>query len=82
MDLTPDKTISDVITDFLGSAPSLQEIVSYRLPDEFQTRAHALLDKNRSGTMSEEERAEIEEFRQIDHLVILLKAKARINLAR
>ncbi len=80
MNLTPEVTVSDVITDFLGSAPSLQEIVSYRLPEEFQARSHALLDKNRNGTMSEEDRAEMEQFRQIDHLMTLVKAKARLKL--
>ena len=73
-------TISDVITDFLSSAPSLQEIADFRLPDDLQQRAHSLLDKNREGTLSENEREEMEEFRQIDHLLTLIKAKARLKL--
>jgi hypothetical protein len=72
----------DIITDFLGSAPSLQEIASYRLPDELQNRAHQLLDKNRSGSLTEEERVEMEEFRRIDQLLTLVKAKARLKLQK
>lgn len=80
MPLAPEKTIKDVVTDFLASAPALEEIAAYRLPDELQIRAHDLLDKNRAGNLSNEERAEMEEFRQIDHLLTLVKAKARLKL--
>ncbi len=80
MPIAPEKTVSDVMTDFLGSAPSLEEIAEYRLPSELQESAHLLLDKNRNGTLSEDERAEMEEFRQIDHLLTLIKAKARLKL--
>lgn len=80
MAFAPENTVSDIITDFLSSAPSLEEIAAYRLPDELQTRAHNLLEKNREGKLSAEERAEMEEFRQIDHLMTLVKAKARLKL--
>lgn len=80
MPLAPEKTVADVVTDFLGSAPTLEELVSYHLPDEFQTRAHDLLEKNHTGNLSEAEQAEMAEFRQIDHLMTLVKAKARLKL--
>lgn len=79
MSIAPERTVADVVTDFLSSAPALEEIAAYRLPDDLQQRAHALLDKNREGTLSAEERAEMEEFRQIDHLLTLIKAKARLR---
>ncbi len=74
------KTITDIVTDFLGSAPSLEEIAAYRLPTDLQSRAHDLLEKNRKGSLSDSERAEMEEFRQLDHLLTLVKAKARLKL--
>ena len=76
----PPRTIKDAVTDFLASAPTLDEIANYRLPSELQTRAHELLDRNRAGSLKDEERAEMEEFRQIDHLLTLVKAKARLKL--
>ncbi len=80
MQNVPEKTVSDVVTDFLGAAPNLQEIAAYRLPEELQQRAHLLLEKNREGTLSAAERAEMEEFRQMDHLLTQVKAKARLKL--
>ncbi len=80
MAATPLPTIKDLVTDFLGSAPSLDAIANYRLPDELQIRAHALLSKNSADSLSAEERAEMDEFRQMDHLLTLVKAKARLKL--
>lgn len=76
-----EKTVKDVVTDFLGSAPTLEEIAGYRFPEPLQERVHALLDKNREGTMTPDERAELDEFLEIDHLMMLVKAKARLKLA-
>lgn len=80
MDFAPEKTVKDVVTDFLGSAPTLEQIAAYRLPDALQARAHDLLEKNRAGSLTDDERAEMDEFRQIDHLLTLIKAKARLKL--
>jgi hypothetical protein len=80
MAYVPEQTAEDAVTDFLGTAPTLEAIAAYRLPDFLQRRAHELLDKNREGSLSDEERAEMEEFRRIDHLLTLIKAKARLQL--
>jgi hypothetical protein len=80
MAFAPDRTIKDIVTDFLGSGPSLAEIAAYRLPDDLQQRAHDLLEKNRMGTLSADERSEMDEFRQIDHLLTLVKTKAHKHL--
>ena len=71
---TAARTLKDVVTDFLGSAPTLEEIAVYRLPVDLQARAHDLLDRNRAGILTPEERAEMDEFSQIDHLMTMVKA--------
>src|SRR5258708_12717429 len=76
------KSLIEIVTDFLGSAPSLQEIAVYRLPDELQDRAHQLLDKNRLGSVTDEDQTEMEQFRLMDHLLTLIKAKARLDLQK
>jgi hypothetical protein len=74
------KTVTEVVTDFLSSAPTLEELAAYRLPADLQDRAHQLLEKNRAGTLTPDERHELNDFRQIDHLMTLVKAKARLKL--
>jgi hypothetical protein len=80
MALATDQTIADVVAEFLGSAPTLEEIAAYRLPQELQVWAYELLEKNRAGSLSDAERGEMEAFRQIDHLLTLVKATARLKL--
>lgn len=79
MAFAPERTVKGVVTDFLASAPTLEEIIAYRLPDDLQVRAHDLLDKNRESGLTPTERAEMDEFLQIDHLLTLVKAKARLK---
>ena len=79
MSIATEKSPKDVVTDFLASAPTADELIAYRLPDDLQARAHALLDKNREGTLTPAERDEMEEVLQIDHLIALIKAKARFS---
>lgn len=74
------RSVADVVTDFFSTAPDLQQIAGYRLPNELQDRAHQLLERNRKGTLTAQEQTEMEEFRQIDHLLTLIKAKARLKL--
>ncbi|MBN1679948.1 MAG: hypothetical protein JW966_06620 [Anaerolineae bacterium] len=79
MAIAPEKTVKDVITDFLASAPSVDEIIAYRLPDYLQERSHFLLEKNRGEGLTPSERQEMDEFLQIDHIMTLVKAKARLK---
>jgi hypothetical protein len=79
MAIVSEQTIKDVITDFLASAPSLDAIIAYQLPEPIQERAHLLLDKNRAGDMTSEEQAEMAEFRNLDHLMTLIKVKAKLK---
>jgi hypothetical protein len=80
MSIAPQKSVKDVVTDFLVSAPTLEELANYRLPDDLQTYAHTLLEKNRLGTLNADEQREMTEFRFIDHLLTLVKVKALLKL--
>lgn len=72
----------DEITDFLALSPTPQEIIAFRPSDDLERRALDLLDKNREGRLTAEERAEMEEFMSMDHFMTLLKAKARLKMAK
>ena len=80
MALPPQYALFDEILDFLASAPSQVEIVAFRPSDTLQARASQLLEKNRSGNLSSEERIELDEFQRMNHFMSMLKAKARAKL--
>jgi hypothetical protein len=81
MPVAPTRTGFDVITDFLVSDPSPEAILAYRLPDDLQTRALELLERNGEGQLSFDEELEMYDFMRADDMMSLLKAKTRLKLA-
>ena len=79
MAVAPEQTIKDVVTDFLAAGPSVDDLIAYRLPETLQERAQYLLDKKRDEGLTAPEQQEMDEFLQIDHLMALVKAKARLK---
>lgn len=79
MAVAPEQTIKDVVTDFLASGPSVDDLIAYRLPEALQERAQYLLDQKRAEGLTATEQQEMDEFLQIDHLMALVKAKARLK---
>jgi hypothetical protein len=75
-------TIFAVITDFLATNPSPEEIIAYRLPEELEERAHELLERNTEDELSPEEREEMFDFVRFDEMMSLLKLKMRLKLKR
>lgn len=80
MQNAPIQTIFGEVTDFLANNPTPQEIIAYRLPKDWQVRAHELLEKNGEGLLTEEEQKEMMDFSRIDNMLTLLKAKTRLKL--
>jgi hypothetical protein len=72
----PPASIQEEVLTFLLSSPSPEQVLAFHASDAAQTRLEYLLDGNREGTLSAEERAELDEASQINHFVIRLKAKA------
>ena len=79
---TPTRTVFDVITDFLATEPSPQEIIAYHLPDDLQARLDDLLDKNGEDLLTPTEREEPQEFLNADEMFSLLKTKMKLKLMK
>jgi hypothetical protein len=73
-------TIFDEVTDFLGTAPSAESIMAFQPSAELAARAHELLSRNRTGSLTPNEQAELDEFIRIEHFMVMLKLKARRGL--
>ncbi|MBK8030923.1 MAG: hypothetical protein IPK17_15810 [Chloroflexi bacterium] len=56
MQHAPSRTVFGVITDFLATNPTPEEIIAYRLPDDLEARALELLDPQWRGQLSDVER--------------------------
>ena len=78
---TPAVQTASEIIDFLSTGPSLSEVAAYTVSERAQERLRRLLALNEAGMLSSEEQAELDEIEQIEHIMTLLKAQARKQLA-
>lgn len=62
------------ILDFIACNPTPQQIAEFRPNPEMQERLRFLLSRNESGDLTASEAAELKEYEQIEHIVIMLKA--------
>jgi hypothetical protein len=67
----------DEVLDFFARGTSSCSLVNYRPSIETQNRVHYLLARNRAGTLTTEEAAEIELCGELEHFIQLVKARAR-----
>lgn len=72
--------IQDDVLTFLLSSPTPQQIIAFRASDAAQERLRVLLEANRQGTLTDMERAELDEASQYNHFVIQLKARAHQSI--
>ena len=72
--------LSREVVAFLARGPQPREIVGFRPSAKFLQRASALLEKNRERNLTAAEEAELDELANLDHLVSLIKAEARLHL--
>ncbi len=63
-----------MLVDFLASAPTADALLAFRPTPAMQARLLTLLDRSRAGTLTAAEQRELDEFEQIEHVVVLLKA--------
>jgi hypothetical protein len=70
----------EVVTDFLATNPSPQEIVDYHFPPEIDVRLQDLLDRNGEDELTDDERNEMFDIVNVASMMSLLKAKTKLKL--
>ena len=64
------------VLDFLIKRPTPEEIIAFKVSPQAQSRLEELLKRNRSATLNSMELAELDVYQQLEHMMILLKARA------
>jgi hypothetical protein len=77
MATTDKSTLYDELLDLLTEEANGDRLAAFRLPPEKQERLELLLKKNADGSMSADERGELEEYERLEHLGRMLKARLR-----
>ena len=79
---TAPATACDEIIYFIVAGKSPEQIDAFRPSEETLTRASHLIELAKADALSSEERTELEDFLQLEHLMIVAKARARRNSQR
>ena len=82
MSSTAIHTVFDVITDFLASDPTAEELIAYHLPVDLQARFDKLVERNGEGQLTFDEQQELYDFMRADEMMALLKAKTKLKLRK
>lgn len=78
---TPAAQTATEVIEFLAEGPTPAQAAEYVVSERAQARLRRLLALNQAGLLSAEEQTELDEIETLDHLVMLLKAQAREQLA-
>jgi hypothetical protein len=70
----------DEVWDFLLEHPGPESVIAFQPSDALNGRLDYLLDQNRLEDITTEERAELDEFLRINHVINMLKIRAHQRL--
>jgi hypothetical protein len=70
------KAYEEVI-DFIAAGTSPRNVVAFRPSQEAKSRVSELIEREKSGELSSEEKSELDHYMQLEHLMRLAKARAR-----
>jgi hypothetical protein len=74
------KAYEEVI-DFIASGPSPSSVVAFRPSPEASERVADLVEREKTTGISVEEKAELDHYLELEHIMRLAKARARQRLA-
>jgi hypothetical protein len=67
----------DEIVDFIAAGTTPESVVAFRPSDGVQQRVAELVERSTNSSISSEEQSELEDYLQLEHIMIMAKARAR-----
>ena len=74
----PASPIEEIVA-FFASGPSRDDVAAFHLSRDAQEHISALLEKNRSGTLTSEEEHELDRVMALNDVISLIQARARVH---
>ena len=69
------------IVEFMAAGPSARSVADFQASPEAKARVEFLIRKEKGEGLSPEEKVELDDFMQLEHLMRLVKARARSHLS-
>jgi hypothetical protein len=70
----------DEVIDFIASGPSPTAVASFQLSDATNQHAELLVQREKMGELTAEEKSELDHYLELEHIMRLAKARARQRL--
>jgi hypothetical protein len=70
------------IIDFIASGTTPQEVADFHPSEQAQQRVAELIEREKGPGLSPDEKAELDHFMELEHILRMAKARARQILAR
>jgi len=67
--------VASEVVAFLATNPTPEAVRGYHVSEDAQTRLRRLLALNSEGLLGEEEQRELDELAELEHVLIMLKAR-------
>lgn len=64
----------------LAAGTTPETVVAFRPSDSVQRRVTELVERSRDGTISVEDQSELEDYLQLEHIMIMAKSRARQHI--
>lgn len=65
------------IVEFIAAGTTPEAVANFRASEETRARVDELIRREKSASLTDEERSELDHFLEIEHLMRLAKAKAK-----
>lgn len=65
------------VIEFIAAGTSPQNVVAFRPSEEARARVADLIERERDGGLTPDEKSELDHYLQLEHLMRLAKARAR-----
>ena len=70
------------IIDFIAAGTTPEAVAHFRPSSEAQQRLAGLIEREKESALSPEEKAELDHFMELEHILRMAKARARQILSR
>jgi hypothetical protein len=70
------------LIDFIAAGTTPEAVADFSPPSDAQQRLAALIEREKVGGLSAEEKAELDHFMELEHILRMAKARARQILSR
>ena len=65
------------IIDFIAAGTTPEAVVAFHPSNSVQQRVMELIERSKDGSISIEEQSELDDYLQLEHIMIMAKARAR-----